>query len=276
MAMLQTGSFYGGVRRRVEASGVTLAETVYSPGFAVPPHSHGHPFLCVALAGSFTERFEGRARRFGPPELFYYPADGTHSETFHADGGRLFNIQLGLDWLARMAAVGVSVPEDFLAGGHDRVGWLAGQIYREFRGDDIASPLALDGYLLAALGELERVAEVHQRNRSPVWLGRVTELLHARFAESIGLSDVAAAVELNPTHVARVFRRHHGCSIGDYVRRLRIDHARAALADPRLSLSRIALDAGFADQSHFTRTFRRVLGCSPAQYRRALRGGRDG
>lgn len=276
MATIERGSFYGGVRRRVEAGGVTLAETEYSPRYAVPAHSHGHPFLCVTLAGSFTERFEGRARRFDPPDLFYYPADGMHSETFHAAGGRLFNIQLGLDWLGRMAAVGVAVPDAFLAGGHDRVGWLAGQIYREFRGDDIASPLALDGYLLAALGELVRVAEVREQNRSPAWLGRVTELLHARFAEPIGLADVAAAVELHPTHVARVFRRYHGCSIGDYVRRLRIDHARAALADPRLPLSRIALDTGFADQSHFTRTFRRVLGCSPAQYRRALGGGREG
>jgi AraC family transcriptional regulator len=273
---MERGAFYGGVRRRVEAGGVTLAETEYSPRFAVPAHSHGHPFLCVTLAGSFTERFEGRARRFGPPELFYYPADGTHSETFHAEGGRLFNIQLGIDWLGRMAAVGVAVPDAFLSGGHDRVGWLAGQIYREFRGDDVASPLALDGYLLAAIGELERVAEVRQRSRSPAWLERARELLHARFAESIGLADVAAAVDVHPTHLARVFRRQHGCSIGDYVRRLRIERARAALADPRLSLSRIALDAGFADQSHFTRTFRRETGCSPAQYRRALRGGRDG
>jgi AraC-like DNA-binding protein len=35
-------------------------------------------------------------------------------------------------------------------------------------------------------------------------------------------------------------------------------------------IARIALDAGFADQSHFTRAFRRYAGLTPAQYRRAF------
>jgi AraC family transcriptional regulator len=37
------------------------------------------------------------------------------------------------------------------------------------------------------------------------------------------------------------------------------------------SIARIALDAGFADQSHFTRAFRRHHGVTPARYRELVR-----
>jgi AraC-like DNA-binding protein len=40
------------------------------------------------------------------------------------------------------------------------------------------------------------------------------------------------------------------------------------------TLSRLALDLGFASHSHFTFTFRRVLGASPSDFRRAASGAR--
>jgi transcriptional regulator GlxA family with amidase domain len=55
---------------------------------------------------------------------------------------------------------------------------------------------------------------------------------------------------------------------GDYVRRLRLWRARDALdCDRDSSLSEIAADCGFADQSHFTRHFRRLFGTTPGAYR---------
>jgi AraC family transcriptional regulator len=57
-------------------------------------------------------------------------------------------------------------------------------------------------------------------------------------------------------------------SPGEYVRRLRVERARADLEKSRDSLSAIALRHGYADQSHFTREFRRATGLTPAAYRR--------
>ena len=59
-------------------------------------------------------------------------------------------------------------------------------------------------------------------------------------------------------------------SVGEYRRRRRLDYARRKLADPRLSLAEVAIDAGFADQSHLTRAFRRVTGVTPGQYRASM------
>ncbi len=63
----------------------------------------------------------------------------------------------------------------------------------------------------------------------------------------------------------------HGCSVGEYVRRRRLEYVRRKLVDLELPLAQIAIDAGFADQSHLTRIFKRFTGMTPGRYRTFLR-----
>ncbi|HEY6330403.1 MAG TPA: helix-turn-helix transcriptional regulator, partial [Blastocatellia bacterium] len=69
-------------------------------------------------------------------------------------------------------------------------------------------------------------------------------------------------------YMATAFRRYHNCTIGEYVRRLRIEYSCRELAGSNRPLAEIAASAGYADQSHFCRAFRNSTGLSPAQYRR--------
>ncbi len=89
----------------------------------------------------------------------------------------------------------------------------------------------------------------------------------ARIAERAGVHPVHP---VHPVHFAVVFRRFHGCSLGEYARRRRLTAARAKLADRQLSLSQVAYESGFADQSHLSRTFKRYTGMTPRQYRTFL------
>jgi AraC family transcriptional regulator len=68
-------------------------------------------------------------------------------------------------------------------------------------------------------------------------------------------------------HVAQTFRRFHQCTIGEYLRRLRVDYACHELAGSERAICEIAAAAGFSDQSHFNRSFKRETGMSPSQYR---------
>ena len=60
-------------------------------------------------------------------------------------------------------------------------------------------------------------------------------------------------------------------SVATYARALRLEWATSAVASTDDTLTRIALDAGFADQSHFTRSFKRHHGVTPGRYRERLR-----
>jgi AraC family transcriptional regulator len=84
------------------------------------------------------------------------------------------------------------------------------------------------------------------------------------------LAHVAAQVGVHPVHLATTFRRKYGVTVGEFVRRLRIEHACAELLKKDLPLTAIALQAGFADQSHFSKVFKSYVGTTPAKYRRSI------
>ena len=107
----------------------------------------------------------------------------------------------------------------------------------------------------------------------PDWAEKCGDLLHERFREPLTLAEIAASVGVHPVHLSRSFRRLHGCTVGEFLRGLRIRWAANALQRPRVLLADIALQAGFCDQSHFARTFRRYMGMTPGEYRRKVPAG---
>jgi AraC family transcriptional regulator len=85
------------------------------------------------------------------------------------------------------------------------------------------------------------------------------------------VADLAAEAGVHPVYLARVFRRHHRCTIAQYVRRRRLERALHELSTSRRSLAEIAIDTGFADQAHFSRAFKAHAGLTPGQFRKLAR-----
>ncbi len=101
-------------------------------------------------------------------------------------------------------------------------------------------------------------------------LVRALELFETNFDRRIRLDEVADAVRMSKSHFSRAFSDSVGEPPARYLRRYRVKRAHQMMLSTSKSLSEIALNCGFADQSHFTRTFRRMVGVAPAAWRRAL------
>lgn len=82
------------------------------------------------------------------------------------------------------------------------------------------------------------------------------------------LCELAASVPVHPVHLARAFRKRYLCSVGDYLRKLRIEAACQALLNSDTPIVEIALRCGFSDQSHLCRTLKQYTGMSPRHFRR--------
>jgi AraC family transcriptional regulator len=136
---------------------------------------------------------------------------------------------------------------------------------------DDFSPLIIEGLTLEILAEVARTGTPHLGPSPPRWLERIREMLHTHFAESVSLAWLAEAAGVHPVSAASAFRRFYRCTIGQYLRRCRVDFACRRLTKSGDSLAEIALAAGFADQSHFCRTFKRHTGLTPAVYRQMAR-----
>ncbi len=142
---------------------------------------------------------------------------------------------------------------------------IASRMFSEFHERDSVSSLMIESL---ALEFASCVARSASKDLAPTWLRRTVDYLHDRVLDEIHLDDVAALAGVHPAHLSRVFRKHYQCSVGQYVRRLRIDLATRELAESQRPIAEIAARLGFADQSHFSRVFVKRMGLTPARYRK--------
>ena len=268
MENLQEGFSGGRLLSERAVSGLRLTDGIYFANTKVPNHSHEYAVFCIALKGACRELFAGRVRQYEALSVQYLPTYQCHTLDFSLTDTRAFSIDVNRNWLERAREYSLKLDISI----HSHNGLLAAlmmKLYREFRQIDSASQLAIEGLTLELLAEVSR----HQGSRdkqAPQWLERAIEMLRERFAEGLTLSEVAMTVGVHPVHLAREFRRFKHCTIGEYVRQLRIKHACHQLHKPEEPLAAIAAGAGFSDQSHFCRTFKRLVGMTPNEYRSAL------
>jgi AraC family transcriptional regulator len=261
-------SSYGQITKSREVGGFVLTETTYRPGVRTPRHSHELGYLYTVLDGSFTESL-GRSDREGQPlTLALRPAGEPHSHGCGPRGARLLNLYpISLDRFEGFSNI-LREPDDIRGAA---VPWLVSRLYREFQRTDGASSLAIEGLALEILAEASRSPAAPGECRPPRWLERTRDLIRDRFSENLTLDELAEAAGVHPSYLARVFRVQYQCTVGEYVRQLRVEFACRVISRSDAPLAAIALEAGFADQSHFTKTFKRLTGVTPGQYRSASR-----
>ena len=135
---------------------------------------------------------------------------------------------------------------------------------------DAASVLAIEGLVLEMLAEASR-SKINIEKDIPRWLKEAKDFLRENFAESFSLGAVAKIADVHPSHLSRVFREKFGCTVGEYVRRLRVEFACRQILTTEIPLSEIASNAGFSDQSHFNKIFKNLFNLTPNEYRKISR-----
>lgn len=258
--------FFGQLTRTLSTANLYLAETVFPAGLDIPRHSHENACFCFVLEGSLTERYEHRERRPEGSTLIFHPADERHSEKF-ASRTRGFSIAILDSLLAGFEErpFQLAEPAEFRNG---NPALLATRLYREFRRMDDASALVIEGLGMELIGECIRSLCPAESGRPP-WLNRVHERLQDSFADDLSLRQLALLAGVHPVHLARTFRNHFGCSVGEYVRRLRVECASERLKATDLPLVDVAIESGFCTQSHFSTIFKQSTGMTPGEYRDA-------
>ncbi len=103
---------------------------------------------------------------------------------------------------------------------------------------------------------------------APAWLDDVKRTLDARFDEPLRFEELAANAGLHPVYLSRAFRRHVGMNMSEYVRALRLRHARHLLSATTRPLASISAESGFADASHLCRVFADAHGMTAKTFRR--------
>ena len=94
--------------------------------------------------------------------------------------------------------------------------------------------------------------------------------IHSNLDSELKVAALAEMVGLSSPHFCRIFKKSTDLSPHRYILLQRIDRAKELLKRTDMSLSDIALQCGFYDQSHFSLQFRNFTGMTPRAYRQEL------
>jgi AraC-like DNA-binding protein len=172
---------------------------------------------------------------------------------------------LPLRKLLNRAAAGLSFPSTAGVRMESRLpGLLSGSPLRRLHTvQDLLCELAdTDAAPLAA-----QIASRPEPSSESAQLARVLDRLHMRFADPIRVDELCSVANLSARSLHRLFIRHLGENVSDYLGRLRIGRACMLLVETDRPIGMIAAETGFPNLSNFNRRFRDARHMTPKEFR---------
>jgi AraC-like DNA-binding protein len=96
---------------------------------------------------------------------------------------------------------------------------------------------------------------------------KAKDLADARYAEPLGVDDLADAAGLSRAHFSREFRAAFGESPHSYLLTRRMERAATMLRTTDRSVADICFSVGLTSVGSFTSSFKRTYGVTPTAYR---------
>jgi AraC family transcriptional regulator len=255
----------GEVLKRRNIGPYILSEHLYRHEGFVGKRAHRHAVVTFVIEGTFREHCSAGSSVCRQGALRFLPAGEVHEHEFQARV-RCLHVWMDvsvLDELDRRAVVPRKPAEISGLGAT----WLANRLYAEFSREDSASGIAVEGLVLEILAEIARSETKQDHVVIPRWLKNATEIVESRFLERLSLAEIASEVGVHYVHLSRQFHKYNHCTIGELIRKRRIQYASHLLAHSETPLAEIALICGFSDQSHLSFLFKRYMGMSPSKFR---------
>jgi AraC family transcriptional regulator len=250
-----------------ELPGFLIQEDVYSAHCRCASRVHTSCCISYVVRGSYTDISPCGMHRISAGTLSLYPEGERHGRQAGAEGARVLTLivsEFGKQLLS-FHALNLEQRRTIHCGTAQRA---ALKLLQELGKCRASTSLRLHAMTIELISTLEDHCTKKPTMNRQAWLLEVKKLLHSSFLQSFSLRKLASHANVHPIHLARTFRNTYGCTIGEYVRELRIESACRYLIDSDLSITEIALRSGFADHSHFCRVFRQQVGMSPSLFRR--------
>jgi AraC family transcriptional regulator len=99
-------------------------------------------------------------------------------------------------------------------------------------------------------------------------LEQVIDYIKVNLAQDLSILDLASLTSMSESHFSRSFKQSVGIAPYQYLMQQRVERAKQLLKQQAISISDIALDCGFANQTHLTKVFRQMTGVTPKAYQK--------
>jgi AraC family transcriptional regulator len=243
--------------------GISVVETEYKNKVYEGWHSHNNAHITLFLKGGTTEKRKHLSETVGSGSILFY-----HSGELHLNQNTLFpsrNINVEIEEnIFKELEINESIIEKSIQN-TTLAKFLILKVFKETQTPDTFSSdtvTMLFSQLLNANKHFERF------EKSPFWVKSLSELLNDCWYQNPSLKDLSKALQLNPITISKHFPKYFGCTLGEYMRRIKINRSLSLIQSDENNLTEIAMKCGFADQSHFIRTFKTQTGFLPKQFQK--------
>jgi AraC-like DNA-binding protein len=263
---------YGKTLREYSHAGITLTERSYPAGLHIPLHTHDqHVHFNLVLRGGYFETARNQTDICADSMMVFHPEGAAHANDFFNQETLLFNVRVDVSRLdPSFQDQPASYQTRYLGPG--LLTELATLLHQELQSIDEVSALVIEELVTRMLAAVNRPAALLSSSKAPSWLSRVREILHSDFQQPLTLEDIARQVGVHKVHLGRVFHQHFHCTVGEYLRFLRVERACSELSMTDTRLGEISQECGFSDQPHFSRIFKRLTAFTPLEYRNIFGG----
>ncbi len=141
--------------------------------------------------------------------------------------------------------------------------WVGSRFYA----DSLATALA--AHLLRHYSTRHHCLREHEDGLSKQKLKQAVEYIEAHLDENLSLSEIANELGMSQYYFCHLFKRSTGLSPHQFLIHQRVEQAKRLLKHPERSITSVAMECGFANQSHFARCFRQCTGMNPNQFRKS-------
>ncbi|MEL6592754.1 MAG: helix-turn-helix transcriptional regulator [Bacteroidota bacterium] len=264
MKKLSKGEYYGSQNSELSFDGIVLSHYAYD----VPQtdlHYHENPYFMYVLKGNMGN-WNARSKSQCPPgSIMFNNWQEPHYGSMHSDEASGFHLEFEKSWLERQG-VSLQLLEGSQLIEHPQVHLLFAKLMQEYDLSDSYSKASVEVLLLQICEILSNLKDETHKT-PPVWINRLKELLHYDTNE-LSLQYLSAQLNLHPVHISRAVKQYFSMNLGEYIRIQKLKKAIPLLLDPNTSLTEVAYQVGFFDQSHFNRVFKSYFQLSPSAYRK--------
>jgi len=111
-----------------------------------------------------------------------------------------------------------------------------------------------------------RFASIHVYPSSEL-AQNMKKYIEYNYNQVLTLEVMASLFYIHPVYCSILFKEKIGENLHDYVKRIRLDHAKKLLSDSPYKVERISRLVGYENTKYFYRLFTKEVGMTPAEYR---------
>lgn len=262
MNELKKGEYFGNHYKKSTFDEFIITDTEYTHK-KVDWHYHENPYFTYLLQGKLYEANKKEEYYLKPGSLLFHNWQDSHRNIKPPEYTRGFHIELNKNWFIEydISTIGF---EGSMNLKNPLIKKLINKIFIETKVDDSHSHASIELLILEVFNSMKKDKIIND-SKKPAWLKTLKDIF-LETETDYSLTKLSQELNIHPVHLSRGFHKYFGCTLGQYIRQLKLNKAIIMIASNKFSMTEVCYKCGFYDQSHFISNFKSIYNLTPTKF----------